>query len=225
MIHKLFFAGIDGSGKSTCSDLLILRLESKYKVLKIINRDASVVFNGNRFIVFNRCYKVLGEIRNISIKYRVYGVFLILKSIYFLLVSKYIEHYINTDLIIYEIDKLLHPSVYVIYHFPLTRLINLKWRFRIARMLFGSKKNFSIFYLDTDPEVAMQRICERGSDVQAHENIQDLGKLKQEFDNMIEIALKHGFEIFRINTNNKNEEEVADEIQSVLKNRIPELNL
>ncbi len=60
---------------------------------------------------------------------------------------------------------------------------------------------------------------------QSHENIQDLGKLKQEFENINEVALKHGIEVFRINTNNKNEEEVADEIQSVLKNRIPELNL
>lgn len=223
MIHKLFFAGIDGSGKSNCSDLLILRLESKYSVLKIINRDASVVFNGNRYIVFNRCHKLLGEIRSISRKYRLYGVFLILKSIYFLLVSKYIERYKKTDLVIYEIDKLLHPSVYVTYHFPLTRLINRKWRFRIAKMLFGSKKNFSIFYLDTDPEVAMQRICKRGTDVQAHENIQDLVKLKQEFDNMIEIALKEGVEIFKIKTNDKNLEEVADEVQSIIENSIPVL--
>jgi thymidylate kinase len=82
------------------------------------------------------------------------------------------------------------------------------------------KGNYTIFYLDVEPEVAMERICKRGSPIQPHENVRDLGTLRNEFADIIEIALKYGFEIFRINTNVKNLEEVTDEVHSIIEKKL-----
>ncbi len=87
-------------------------------------------------------------------------------------------------------------------------------------MLFGSKRKCAIFYLDTEPTVAMERIRKRGADIQEHENPEDLYRLKEEFDKMVEVATASGLRIFRIGTNHKSLDEVADQIQRILEERL-----
>jgi len=223
MRQKILFAGIDGSGKSTCMNLLISRLQSSYSIMKIGNYDPYFYYNGERKpAVKYRYYKVMDYIRPIAQKYRFYGIFLIFNFTYKFLISKYLELFRGSDIIIYDTDTLLHPAVYITYHMPFTRRIKSSLRLKISSMLFGSKSNFSIFYLDTEPELAMQRIkkrAETGVDIHSHENIRDLSTLKKEFDKMLGTASQSGFEVFKINTNGKSLDEVVEEVQTIVEKK------
>jgi len=221
MIQKILFAGIDGSGKSTCLDLLISRLESQYSIIKVGNGDPYLYFRGERRLAIkNRCYWIMSYMRPISKRYHFHGLFLIGNFLYKFLLLKYVELLKTCDLIMYETDVLLHPAVYITYHFPFSKRITPNLRLKLVNMLSGSKRNCSIFYLDTDPELAMERIYERGADIHEHENPRDLCTLKREFDSIVEVALKNGFRIFRISTNHKTMDEVADDIQMILETRL-----
>lgn len=224
MKHKILFAGIDGSGKSTCMDLLISRLQSRYSIMKIGNYDPYLFYKGKKEpAVKYRYYKIMDHIRPIAKKYHFYSLFLVFNFTYKFLISKYLELFKKSDIIIYDTDTLLHPAVYITYHISFTKKINSALRLKICSMLFGSRRNFSIFYLDTDPEVAMKRIhkrAETGVDIHSHENIMDLRTLKSEFDSMIEVASENGFEIFKINTNERNLDEVVREVQTLLEKKL-----
>jgi cytidylate kinase len=224
MKHKIAFAGIDGSGKTTCMDLLISKLQSRYNLTKV-GDPCIFCKDGEKKVVRNTYYRVKGRVRPISKKYGFYNLFLIWSFICKFLVAKYLELFKKNDLIMYESDILLHAAVYITYHFPFSKIISSNLRFKIVSMLLGtkSKKNFSIFYMDTEPEVAMERIhkrAETGVDIHAHENTRDLKKLKKEFDDILEVASEKGFEIFRINTNGKSLDEVAIEVQTILEKKL-----
>ena len=184
--HRVLLAGIDGSGKSSCLDTLISRFERGYTVTKIVNRDASIERNGERRLAFRWLYERLESMRSASLQYRLYGVFLAVKFLYKVLVIKYVLRRDPSDLTMFEIDLLLHPAVYVTYHFPFSRWIGRPLRFRLVSMLTGTNPDDSVFYLETDPDVAMERIRRRGLHLASHENVQDLTALKEEFDRMIE---------------------------------------
>jgi adenylate kinase len=221
---RILFAGIDGSGKSTCLDLLIPKLDSRYSIMKISKLTPYIFFKGERKLVVKYTgYEIMDYIRPISMKYHFHSAFLILNFMYKFLVSKYLELFKKSDIIIYDSDILLHPAVHITYHLPFTRFIKNGLRFRIASILFGSKRNLSIFYLDTDPEIAMGRIqrrAEKGVDIHTHENTKDLQRLKEEFDKILETASENGFEIFRINTNEKSLDEVANQVQTILEKKL-----
>ncbi len=221
---RILFAGIDGSGKSTCLDLLISKLDSTYSIMKISKLNPCIFFKGERKLAVKHTgYEIMEYIRPISVKYRFHSVFLIMNFIYKFLISKYLELFKESDIVIYDSDILLHPAVHITYHLPFTSMIKNGLRFRIASMLFGSKRNLLIFYLDTEPEIAMERIhkrAEKGVDIHAHENTRDLKRLKEKFDNILEVASENGFEIFRINTNNKSLDEVANQVQTILEKKL-----
>jgi len=144
-MHKIFFAGIDGSGKSSCLDLLVSWLESRYCILKEVDPDPSTVFKGERYFFLNKYYRLLEYIKPRTSKYHFRGFYLILRFLYILMVSRYLESYKKSDLVIYGNDIELHPSVYIKYNFPFTGYIN-KWlKFKIFNLLLGSKRNFFHF--------------------------------------------------------------------------------
>jgi len=217
---KVLFAGIDGSGKTSCLHLLISRLESHYKILKIGNCDPYIFFQGEKtLLVKSSWYQKIDQLRTISLKYHFHGVFLLFNFLYKYMLSKYLETYKDTHIIMYESDTLLHPAVYITYHFPWTKKVNSRLRFRLVNGLFGSKNRFIIFYLDTDPSIATERIVKRNIDIQGHENRRDLEVLKNEFENILKEAVDSGLEIVKIDTNTRNLEAVADEMEIVLRER------
>jgi thymidylate kinase len=120
----------------------------------------------------------------------------------------------------YETDTLLHPAVYINYHLPFMRLISANLKFKLLSVVFGSRNNSSIFYLDTAPEVAMERIHRRASHINAHENTRDLAKLKKDFEIVHEVAVREGYAIFKIDTNNRSLDEVAREIERIVATKI-----
>jgi len=221
MSYKILFAGIDGSGKSTSADLLTSKLSEKYRILKIGNRNSYISHNREKKrVVPSKWYKLIDHMRILSKKIHAYGFFLVFNILYKYIASKYIVNFIRVDIIMYETDILLHPAVYMTYHFPLTKKLSPRIRFKIVKMLFGFKKNFLIFYLDTDPSIAVERIHRRDVPIQPHENCEDLEVLRNEFVDVLNAASKGGFEIVRINTDKKNLETVVGEMERVLKEKM-----
>ena len=210
------FAGIDGSGKSTAADLLASRLASRYSVTRVVNKDATLYVNGKKHMVFQRFYHTIEYLRPIARKYHLYGLFLVVNYIYKFMVSKYLEKFHQSDFLVYEIDTLLHPAVYITYHFPITRFIRPTVRFRIVKALFGRKRNFTVFHLDTRPDVAMERIHKRAAEIHPHENPADLAKLKNEFDRIIEVARSCGFDIRTVETDDETLDQVVDCVEAII---------
>jgi thymidylate kinase len=218
--HKVLLTGIDGSGKSTCLDMLIERLQRNHTVTKVVNRDASIYRNGQRFVVRRRLYETIESMRAASVKHHFYSLFLVAKFLYKRYVIGHVLRHETSDLTLFEFDLLLHPSVHLVYHFPFTRHISRRLRFRLMSRLTGAKRDFSVFHLETDPVVAMERIRRRGAALASHENVGDLRALKEEFDRVIEIATALGYRIDRIDTTDKEPSAVADEIESILASRL-----
>ena len=221
MTYKILFAGIDGSGKTTCVDSLISKLSSKYRILKIASSNPPYLFfrNERRPAINHKWQIMVDRMRIIARKCHLYGLFLCLNIFYKYISSKYVETFKDVDIIMYAADTLLHPAVYITYHFPYTKKLSTRFRFIFVKTLFGFKSDFILFYLDTDPHIAMDRIRKRNIEIQPHENCRDLESLRAEFDNILRIASDSGIEIVRINTNNKSVEEVTNEMEIVLKQK------
>jgi hypothetical protein len=217
MNSKVLFAGIDGSGKSSCMEAVIERLESEYNILKISNYDPCIFYKGKKTPAFKfKTYSILNYIRPISVKYKFFRIFLLINFTYKYVLSKYLEISKKSNFIIYETDLLLHPVVYITYHFPYSKLLNKTLGFKLVSLFFGSKKKSIIFYLDTKSEIAMDRIRKRGNEIDPHENLEDLENLRLEFNKVLQVALDCGYEIYRIDTNKKNLNAVVDEVQLIL---------
>lgn len=118
-----------------------------------------------------------------------------MKYLYKFVVVKYVERFGKCDLMMFEIDFLLHPAVFVAYHFPWTGKISSKLRMRLFSCLYGSKDKSTILHLDIDPVEAVRRIHARGEEVQAHENQRDLTTLRAEFARVIAAGRSDGFYI------------------------------
>lgn len=221
MDSKVLFAGIDGSGKSSCLDAVIKRLEPEFSILKISNYDPCFYYKGKQTPAFKlKLHSIMDYIRPMSVKYKFYGIFLLINFTYKYVLSKYLELFKKSNIIIYDTDLLLHPAVYITYHFPYSKMVNNSLRFKIVSSLFGSKKKSMIFYLDTKPEIAMERIQIRGIEIHSHENLEDLEKLRMEFDKVLQVAIKGGYQIFRIDTNARTLNEVVDEVQSIIERNL-----
>jgi thymidylate kinase len=218
--HQVLLTGIDGSGKSTCLDMLISRLQRTYTVTKVVNKDASIYRNGERLLVLRPVYERIEAMRTASLKYHFYGLFLVVKFLYKRYVIRHVQKHEISDVTMFEFDLLLHPSVHLVYHFPFTRRIGRRLRFRLMSWLTGATPEFSVFHLDTEPEIAMERIRKRGATLARHENVNDLRALKEEFDQVIEVATELGYRIDRVNTGDRSPADVADEIETILTRRL-----
>jgi thymidylate kinase len=219
MKQRILFAGIDGSGKSSSLDQLISIFQKDYKIIKVVNSDGSLIVSGERQLVFKRFYGFVEWVRPFSKKYHFYSFFLALKYLYKFVVVKYVERFGKCDLMMFEIDFLLHPAVYVTYHFPWTAKISSKRRMRIFSRLYGSKDKSTILHLDIEPDEAVRRIHDRGEEVQVHENQRDLTKLRAEFDRVIAAGRSDGFYIHTISAR-QSQAEVVAEAERVLRQRL-----
>jgi thymidylate kinase len=216
---KIFFAGIDGSGKSACLDLLISRLNKHSRILKIGAAAPELFWQGKKeTIVGSTVYRLVGN-ATVNENHRLRGIFVIFRFVSNFFVRQYVRLRDKSDIVMCETDTVLHPSVYVTYYHPWTRKLNNSLRFALLNRLFGPRKNSVIFYLDTDPAIAMERIRRRNTTFDRHENIDDLQALKKQLDDMVDIAVKSGMEICKIDTNNKPLETICEDVERVLTNR------
>ena len=220
MTYKLFFAGIDGSGKTACTDLLIARMASKYRIIRVGSYDLYMYFKGRKYLVAKRRLYSKSELQGTRLGRYFYGVFLVLNFIYKAVTVCQVKLFTKPDLLIYEVDAVLHPAAYITYHFPITRYITRKLRLGVLGILFGSRKSSVRIYLNVDPEIAMERINKRGSDGGSHENLEDLTLIKAELDGLVKLAVNNGFDILTIDTNFKSLEEVACDIELMVDRKL-----
>ena len=223
MTYKLFFSGIDGSGKTACANLLTAKLASKYRVVTTGSRDFYLYFKGQKSLVAKRRLYSKSELLKTRFGNHFYGVFLVLNFIYKAITVCQVKLFTRPDLMIYEADSVLHPAAYITYHFPITRHLDRRIRLAALRILFGSRKCSVRIYLDVDPKIAVERINKRGTDGGSHENLKDLTQIKAEIDGLIDVALDSGFEIFKVNTNIKNIEEVACDVEKLVERKMSNL--
>ena len=216
---KILFAGIDGSGKSACLDSLISSLDRRYRVLKIGPSSPQFIFRGKKEKLFNNfLYDQTGAGAFLHTRY-FRGFLVISRFLANFVITQYAKLRGKTDIIMYETDTVIHPSVYVTYYHPWTKKLKNNLRFHLVNRLFGPKRNSVIFYLDTDPTIAMERIRKRNTTFDRHENIDDLRMLKTGLDGMVELALKSGVQIVKIDTNRKTQSAVCQDMERVLREK------
>jgi broad-specificity NMP kinase len=215
--RKILFAGIDGTGKSTCLELLISKLDWNYRILRIGYSRHYICFRGDRVKALKHDLQSgMESLERASKKYHFYPLFLMLNFLVKYSITKYLEIFKRCDIIVYETDTLLHPAVHIAFHFPWSRSISERTRFRISSALFGAKSSLLIAFLDADPEIAMARIRKRAIPIDAHENPKDLAVLRSEFQKIVAVAAGRGLKVVSINTDNKSPEGVVDEIRGAL---------
>jgi hypothetical protein len=217
----ILFAGIDGSGKSTCLDFLIDKLDGQYRIVKIGPSGPLFLCNGTKKKMFdNFLYSPTGLAAAVYENRYSRGVFIAFRFVCNLIVAQYLRCRPEADLIMHESDTLLHPAVYITHYASWAKRLSAGARFSIVHRLFGPKKNFVIFYLAADAGTAMERIKRRNTTFHRHENLHDLKILKTELDAVVDVALKKGVEIVKIDTNGRSEESVCEEITGIVKERL-----
>lgn len=216
---KILFAGIDGSGKTTCLESLISSLDKRYRVLKIGPGCPQLFFRGQKKKLFNNfLYKPTDDSLFLH-KHYLRGILVPFRFLSNFAITQYAKLRGKTDIIMYETDTVIHPSVYVTYYHPWTKRLKNSIRFQMVNRLFGPRRNFVIFYLDTDPTIAMDRIQKRNTTFDRHENIDDLRMLKTELDDVVEVALKSGVQVIKIDTNGKTRKSVCQDMERVLREK------
>ena len=220
---KLVFAGIDGSGKTTSMDRLIQRLAARHRVLRIGSYRPATLYDATGETPalardFSERQEALGRAAR---RFHLYPLFLPANFAFKYLLARWVERAVPADVVVYETDTLLHPSVYAAYHFAWARRIAPRWRFRVARALFGSVRNLLVFYLDLDPETATQRILARGSEVMTHENPKDLAALHDEYDAVLAVAERAGVDIVRLDTLQSDPDRILEAMERAVAERLP----
>ena len=219
---KVLIAGLDGSGKSTSLNLLVKRMADRHRVLRLgSNREPRMFFRGQDCPALRvGLSERIASVRRVACKARLYRVFLACNFAFKYILARYLERFAGADLIVYEADRLLHPAVYVTYHVPTSRRFGARTRFRLLRALFGSRTNLLAFYLEIDPEVAVQRIHARGGERAGHENYEDLRALESEFGEVLDAAVDSGLEVVRLDSGRRTPEEIATEMARVVETKL-----
>jgi thymidylate kinase len=220
---RVYFAGIDGSGKSSCLDGLIARLSPPIRILRIGTSGLTLLGNGeaqhltdsDRMKALRK--KVLGT--------AFHGLWLIYSFTYKLVASKYYSRTLDYEVAMLETDMLVNPSAYLSLHFPtLCRILSPASRFRLLHTFFGSRRDTVILHLDVDPAVGEARCRAReeatGHELEPHENITDLTLLRNQLAEITQAARDKGYHLIVIDTNKLTTEQVVDAAEIAIRHRM-----
>ena len=223
---KILFAGIDGTGKTTCLDALVSVIDPTHCVMRVGSSGYFLTHRGvRRELVSRELQDQIDRIGQRARRWRIYGFFLIVNFLFKFLSSKYFQAVRDADVVMFETDTLLHPAVVITYHFPFMRRVSAKVRFRAVRLMFGGRRNTTIVYFEANPATSVERILRReaetGMPVEPHENLEDLTALKEEFEKVVEAAIAAGYDVVWVDTNDHSAEEVARIVEQALRDRLP----
>ena len=219
---RVLFSGLDGAGKTSSMDTLIQRLSTNLRVLRIGTTGFEIYDRGtHEHRINSQMMEALGE------KLRggpLYGFWLMANFLYKQASASFFASREPSDVVFYETDTMLNPSVYLSYHFPrFCRLVSARTRFSLMSLLFGSPRDTLIFYLDVDPDVSMARCLEReakgGPVIEPHQTLESMQALKREFDEVAQAAIDKGYDLVQIKTTSLTLDEVCREAEAALRAR------
>lgn len=204
MSRVFIVEGIDGSGKTTICKKLKEWIESKYPNYPCsIHREPGGTPSGEYI------REIINQVRLIP-KHQLVMFF---TSRYFL--CEYIKNNPNEYFII---DRFV-PSTYAYQHYGLgvdeeqiTELHKI-----ICPSAFNIMNYSTIIYLKTNPNKAIERIQKRNEPLSIFENIEFLTKVSDGYDQMFKKTINDsGNNLIIVNTSNRNEDEVWNEVKDKL---------
>jgi len=220
---KVLFSGIDGAGKTSCLNALILRLAPTHRILRIGTTGFEVYNLGNyqHRINSNRMEQVGSRVRGGPF----YGLWLICNHLYKFFFAKYFLLFEKYDLVFYETDAIINPTVYLAYHFPrLCRFFNAKLRFGLVNFFFGTSSHTMIFYLEVEPHISVERCINRDlqgdQEIEPHQNLETMEMLREEFRKVTQAAIEKGYDLLAIDTTDLTLDQVAETVENFLLKRI-----
>lgn len=242
MTDKFSVTGIDGCGKSTSISKLVDSLAPDYLTAKI-GRPTYIsgpeISEGRKYL-FTKLNKKIDGLHSFTddLENRL-GVASvnILNSFVWSFINKKVFTEFNPEIAIYGRDRIIDPAVYSTFYFPFTKNWSSKLRLDIAKTISRSKTSDTIIYMDIDPKIAVERIEKRieeekkksGIDrkkwAHMHENIHDLTNLKNYFSEALDYLYGHSnIDIQTINVNEINLQQVADKMESIVRQKMNNLN-
>lgn len=219
---RVYFSGIDGSGKTSCLDGLIERLSPPNRVLRI-GTTGFLIFEAGRstrLINSDRMEALGSKVRGTPL----YGFWLICNFLYKFLASKYFAWSADYQVAMLETDMLINPSAYLAFHFPrLCRVLSPATRFRLLHTFFGARRGTVILHLDVTPEVGLARCQSReeedGYEIEPHENLEDLTLLRAQFEEITQAARDKGYDIVTIDTSDLSRDQMMDAAETEIRKR------
>lgn len=238
MTYKASIVGIDGSGKSACSYLILKNLSQNFNT-GIMSRIGYVSHNQNIKKLFSRSSIFLDTIQGItdSLETRI-GIAMInsIDATFFWPFKEIIMKKYNLDILLYPRDKILDPAVYMTYYLPLTKKINHENRLKISKLLNPNHHPDILFYLDLPVELAYEIILKRINDDEKskkldrpklkphmHENIKDMKILQNYFLESIEFLKKEGMKICNIDAT-RDKDLVSEDISNVIRKELKNIS-
>jgi thymidylate kinase len=221
MALRIFFAGTEGAGKTSCIEALAGALAADHRVLLPTPEAPVLLLPGERRALlgpgWSRAHR---RAREVARRLHVYPLFLGPNFALRALLAHWFEARLRPDLSLYDGDLLAHPVAYARYHFAPARWLSPELALRVAAACFGVGRRATIFHLDRAPAAAAARIEARGDSEKHVGPPRDLDRLKVELELVAEAARKLGYEVVRIDTGERSPEEIAREIEGEVRRRL-----
>jgi len=221
MVMRIFFAGTEGTGKTSCIRALAPKLAATHQVLIPDPESPALLFRGNRRSLLGLNWtRTHRHLRRTAQRLRLYPLLLITNFAMRILLSCWFENRLRPDVVLFDGDLLVHPVAYARYHFPPARLISPRLSLRFVAALSGVGRRATIFHLARPPAAAAARIKGR-SDTEAHVGpARNLRLLSRELEEVAAAAKDLNYEVLRIDTGERSPEQIAQEIVGELRRRI-----
>lgn len=232
-ILRVSVTGIDGSGKSTVTDLVARNLGENSRVARVAIPAYSIV-NGERRNRFSTLLSVVDGLHRRADETGNPNIVMAANALNVLLQGRVIEpyavHKIQPNIIIGSRDYLIDPSVYAIFYSPRLARREMGRRLELMQQLTGLKHRDIVFRLTLPPQEAAKRIAARIADQtpdssrdgrrrwpHMHEGPDNLRRLQSEYDSALrEVARRTDTRIVEIDTSKIDQYEVADVVTTTI---------
>lgn len=213
MTYKtIAFLGIDGSGKSKCIDTLAHRLRQAYSVISLSWERSEYYYRGayaiqNEYLIPPFC-KAHAISRGVAYAERQFENPLTAEGS-----RQRIAIYLQ------DRDTVIDPAIMWGHYIPGMKKLPLNVRISLIKLLPGTRLSDRYIFLDTQPEVAMERIRQRNptAKLASHESEETLRSLRGEYLQVVSYFQKNQYDPLVIDTTDKSADEVCEIVWSDLK--------
>ncbi|MCZ6783271.1 MAG: hypothetical protein O7G30_08180 [Proteobacteria bacterium] len=217
---RVFLAGTEGSGKTSCIAALLPGLAADHVVLTTDPEAPELWSDGRpRQLLGPRWTRTHRAVRAAFRRVGLHTLFLVPNFGLRLALARALEAAHQPDVSLYDADLLIHPVAYARYHFAPARWLPARHWLRAAGWLAGDRRRTLIFFLARPPSEAAARIAGRDDPRDASLD-RDLGRLERELDEVVEAARGCGYEIVRLDAAGRAPAEIARSIDAVVRRHL-----